>query len=863
MFSSDGLFLDYIGASYLPHVNYAIAASLLLLPILFLKLLHRINPTKTFQFSMLIGSLVLWALFFTVQYYETKNLPSWIWVFYNIWCNAFYLAYLTCFWTFVDLFYDLQDAKRIYALFIASSLIGAAVAGGVIDLFFKTIGFSGTLLANAVLMLGVIVLIWQTTQRHKPFYDEHSEQQVLQQPIQLKHLIKAIVNSKYTLYLLAAIILMQTTIYIGELAYTKGLQELLTSGDPDQEKLTLTLFIGKCNGWVYLSNALIGLVLYSRIIRVFSINNVALFPALFFLLLFLGWSFKNNLFFAIMGVVAVEGVACSFDDNNYNLLIKAVPQRINHPVRIACDWIFKPLGIIIASTLALTVDIGYAIIGTVVALASFLCILLVRKYYSKSIYINLSDNTICFAKNLNEIFSTAHKWKIKKLIKVIVEKIEALSAKQKQLFFELICKLAQPQYLKILAQHLDSASVENKVFFLKSVYLEIPSHSLDILPIIESWPLENSHLQGYVDLILAENDLLDLSTAKHNLSHCQFLIQAAATMAIKQHTIKFPELTTKVNSNLQTLLNSSEIEAVICGLKIIEVGENEADIPLLISLLAHPHNGIKRKAALAFARCAKETKNDWSFTLIDHFRHTTDKPFKCYLIYAMCVLEKRALIKNIITQRHCLSDQEVLYFSQGIEKYAFDYLPFLIEVVNNQTMHYNARINAAQILDRLSRSEFLKLFLPLVLKEIEKASEYDIMIHQDTKLPHPRISPSALRQIFKDNYFTTMEFIILLIGIYAQLPSSMILFRGILSKNEKTHSNAIETLEKACPRKVFSLLSPLIDGTSFEARRALYEKKQAGNTIQWELIPRKLLQIDRHLRSIMNDETIAESVLLS
>ena len=142
---SDGLFLEKVGAESLPMIYLSIALGMLTVSSLVLYSLRSTSPYRILSIALSLGVCICIAAACFVQ----SSPPDWFWYGLKIASRMFFSVMVACSWTFTDQYHDLQDAKRVYALYGAAYFFGTILSGVAINLILDKIGFSALLFLAA------------------------------------------------------------------------------------------------------------------------------------------------------------------------------------------------------------------------------------------------------------------------------------------------------------------------------------------------------------------------------------------------------------------------------------------------------------------------------------------------------------------------------------------------------------------------------------------------------------------------------------------------------------------------------------------------------------------------------------------
>ena len=150
---SDGLFLEKVGAEFFPRVYLAIAIVMIAISSLVLYSLKTTSPYRILMIAMGLGASICVSAAFFVE----SSPPTWFWYGMKIASKMFFIVMIPISWTFTDQYHDLQDAKRVYALYNAAYFGGAILAGISINLLLDKLGFPALLaLASAAILCAMV-----------------------------------------------------------------------------------------------------------------------------------------------------------------------------------------------------------------------------------------------------------------------------------------------------------------------------------------------------------------------------------------------------------------------------------------------------------------------------------------------------------------------------------------------------------------------------------------------------------------------------------------------------------------------------------------------------------------------------------
>jgi ATP/ADP translocase len=386
---SDALFLIHLGSEVLPVAYASVALLLIGMALVLINAFNRFTPTTIFRTFVFSGVIFFGSMAAGFWLGIDKGHP-WFWFFLKVMSQLFFIQSISCFWTALDQYFHFQDAKRLFTLFNCAIYIGTGLAGLLIQ--------SGLLSVHSFFSLifclwaAVFVLSSQVSNM-LPVDDPSYGQSGPEDATSLKSVAKQIVSSPFTILLmlgnLALYLLMTTTEY----NYLSSFEQHFSiSGEnsSDESGFGLTRFLGTCIASVGLGNLIMGWFLYSRLVGRFGVTTLILVTPLAYLGTYLGWTQDKGLLFAIIGFVIVEGLYPVIEDNNFNLLLNAVPSKVKYKVRVMIESFSEPLGMLLSALLLSLPMVNNFILGLVLSIVSLFFALLLRKGYFQAIFSNLS-----------------------------------------------------------------------------------------------------------------------------------------------------------------------------------------------------------------------------------------------------------------------------------------------------------------------------------------------------------------------------------------------------------------------------------------------------------------------------------------
>lgn len=816
---ADALFLIHVGASSLPTTYIWIACIMVFLATFMLQASHHFSANKIFISVLLFG-----ACFYAFAYFcLSQNIGTetkWIWYALRIFGSLFLALVVTSFWTFVDQYYHLQDAKRLYSLFTSMIFLGVATTGFIMRS--GLIEFQNLILVIIGLLFVACIWITQIVKHLQPVYDENAPEGTGDQENNtLRFLFRSIMSSRFTLLLMATNFLIYVLLVITEYSYMSAFDQHFDRthvvGTGGEEKAALTLFLGQLIAGVSLINLLFGLFVYSRLIRMIGIGNLLLCTPIVLCVTFFGWSFsETTLIFPIMGFFVVEGMLYTIDDNNFTLLLNAVPLKVKYKIRLMIESFFEPIGMLVSSLLITFAPVNSKTLGLVLAGTALFVALLLRKNYLKAIYRNLLDNAIHFQRSVRDWFSHMTRKEQHTAERRMLAILYRGNEQERLFAIEGLLGFGDNTILPQLLQRAEHFNTNAKVNFISMIghsRFAKDSLFLDWLHRL-AHDDRNPQVHGAVHFYLAKLGLLHPDKAIEDLDSHDLTLKGAAILSMQESWAHLsPDIVatnrTLAAQHLQKLLTSKIEEEVCMGITILGADGRPQDVDTLLPYLKQPSLKIARSAAAAIAQLADRQSIRYAPALLAKLSTANDSELRQSCLKALGKIGDSTLVRDIIGASIHFRPSERRLTETLVANMGLRTVPTLLAITKDTSMHDRCRLLAGRTLGRLALPQLRSHLYEIITVEIERA--YFYYYHQNTiQDSYPDIDLSILRDALQSSFHSVLDFIIQLLGIAGEVEDCELLSRSLRSPNPKIRSHVLETLERTCEPGLFRALSPLI-----------------------------------------------------
>ncbi len=818
---SDGLFIEKIGAEFLPRVYLAIALGMIGVSSLILGALKITNPYRILTIALSVGVIVCVGTAFIVSI----SPPLWFWYALKITAKMFFSVMLAVSWTFIDQYHDLQDAKRVYALYGGAYFFGTIIAGFAISQFLDVLGFSALLYGAAFSLLLGLGEAKRIATKGKAIHDDSTEGIFSTSKESFLTICKLILRSRFLIALLSFSLFIQLLITITEFNYMEVFGKVLATTDLDSAgEGRISEFLGKCRAIVSCFNIFIGVFFYNRFVRRIGINKIVLITPIAFFAIYSCWIFQNSMALAILGLIAIEGILFTFHDNSSHLLLNAVPAKIKSKVRIVNDSFFEPIGMLLSSMLLFSFHSESRWLGFVLTLFALGLGLAIYSSYSQAILSNLKENALHFEKKLKSWIFSMSKRDQKEAQKIIFKALQSPREEMQILSAKTLLELADSAMLGEILATAKRFGTLSKIQLMKFLDTTPFNNHPSVIETMDLWVQENTspELSKHANFYLAKKGLLHPEKIENDLDHPDLLQRGAAILTL-QKTLAYQSLEsaalnrTIAAKKLDLMLKSNRIDEISMALDIL-AEENSSDAAeKAISFLSHDATLVKRAAARAIAKLASKNLSRHTPRFIEEMENTRDHFFRLSLLEAIGKISDSTTIKDLLlvsvhfrpTERR-KTEEIIIYMGLKI-------VPLLLSLSKDISMPERARILAGKILGRLAPAQLQANLFDILNIEIDRAYFYFYFAHTIQK-QYPLYDLSMLQSALLSGYQSVIDFVIHLLGAAGSLEDPELIVRALHNRNAKIHSHAIESLEKTCNTKLFRLIAPLIDDLPLEEK---------------------------------------------
>lgn len=819
---SDGLFLEKVGAEFFPRVYLSIAVGMIAVSTLVLYCLRRTSPYRILMIALSCGALICIG----AAGFVGSSPPVWFWYVMKVSSKMFFTVMIPLTWTFTDQYHDLQDAKRVYALYNASYAIGTILAGLTINLLLDKVGFTALLCCATISIIFGMLEARRIALKSKAIHDDSTEGIFSTSRDSFATVCKLLIRSRFVIVLLLLSLTTQLVWTVTEFNYMEGFEHAFKSATGAAGEGKITEFIGKCRAFISFANILIGMFLYNRCVRRIGLNNAILVTPLFFFSVYSGWVFYDGLFFAILGLFAIEGILYTFDDNCSNLMSNAVPTKLKSNVRIINGSFFEPIGMLFSSILLFSFHENSRILGFALTILVLLLALTIRAIYSSAILSNLKENALHFERKLKGWLTSMTRREQKDAKKEILKALRSPREEMQLLGAKALLEIGDASVLNEILLVARKFGTVSKIQLLRLLETTPFSNHSHVIEAIDLWMDESdsSELSKHANFYLAKRGLHHPEKAEDDLDQSDLFLRGAAILTFKK-SLANPSLDyaalnrTIASKKLDLMLKSNRIDEIGMALDILAEENTNESAERALPFLSHESTFVKRAAARAIANVAGKHLSRHAPRFIEELESSRDHFLRFSLLDTLGKIADSTTVKDLLLASVHFRPNERRRTEEIVIQMGLKIVPLLLTLTKDVALPERARILAGKILARQALAQ-LQANLPDILDiEIDRAYFYFYFAHTIQK-QYPLYDLEMLQSALLAGYQSVIDFIIHLLGAAGSLEDPELLVRALHNRNAKIHSHAIESLERTCDTRIFRLIVPLVDDLPIEEKMA-------------------------------------------
>lgn len=823
--NADALFLIHVGSEYLPYVYIAAALGMMLPAFILIRVINAIEPSRIFLFVLGLAFLFYSLFFLAVMYFG--ELPPACWFVLRFVSFQLEAVLVTGYWTFLDQYHNMQDAKRVFVLFSSAVFLGQAVTGLIMGTglfeFYQVLLMILFLLA-ATTMLTLFVKKSVHAAHDDTALDEASEFRDLPLKVFLKELFK----SKFALFVMAnnffIYVMWMTTEYNYLSYFDQVFDPPAVAGIVDDEQARITLFLGKIIFAVSIVNLLFGLFFYSRLVRRFGAPALLFFSPVLLASAYCGWISIGGLAFPIMAYFVTEGSLEVVDDSNFNLLLNAMPKKIKYKVRVAIESMLEPIGVLASGILLSMTGFNNLYLGFIIVLIVLALAFLIRSKYPGAVIANLTTSAIHFERPASDWASSMDSETKKNETDALMKLFLSGEENDRLFALEAVFAFNDSSIFERLIQGRWSYTPKMQLKFIQSLSASAFKSSLRAKQLIHGWTTQNAsdELLGEAYYFLASQgyvkskELERFSSAEEPLLRAAYLITRRALM--NESVLEIANQAILFDEEVERMLASQNKKEQLAALRLLGEELSHEGPYRLLPFLESPSIILRRAAMRSMAAILTPSSKAFSEPLLKIWHHSKDPEVRHDLVRAFGKLSDLSVFKKMLETATPIDSEETQLIESMLKQCGPEAIPMLSSILVNQDNPSSSRGLAASALGHLNMSILHELIPSVIDCEIKKA-EFYLLHYRAYGSSQDRPELHLLGEWLSSAFNSKIEFIIRLLSSAGEIADPEAVCRLYRSKNGKIKSQVVETLEKTCARKIFRKLRPLIEEPVLESAK--------------------------------------------
>ena len=824
--NADALFLIHVGAEYLPYVYIATALGMILPALILIRVINAIEPSRIFL--TVIATAFVFYTIFLLAIMQFGELPPACWFVLRFISFQLEAILVTGYWTFLDQYHNMQDAKRVFVIFSSAVFLGQAITGLIMSLgaleFYQILLLILTLFAITV-FLTLFIKKTIHVAHDDTALDEASEYKNLPAHLFIKELFK----SRFALFVMAnnffIYLMWMTTEYNYMSFFDQAFDPPTGAGVQDSEQAFITLFLGRIIFAVSVINLLFGLFLYSRLIRRFGVGALLFFSPVLLFAAYSGWITVGDLAFPIMAYFVAEGSLEVVDDSNFNLLLNAIPKKIKYKVRVAIESMLEPIGMLSSGVLLMITGFNTLYLGIFIVLIVLSLALIIKRKYPAAVVANLTASAIHFERPPEKWAAMMDSGEKRNEETALYKLLNSPLEKDNLFAMEAIFAMENNSFFNLLLKDKIAFTPMMKQKFIHSLRRSPFKDSLKACELIQGWAKDETLplIRGESLFFLASQNKINASELIQYANSKELLFKASYLLAKKrsqQGSLGLENAAILWDTEIDTMLETEEKTSLLTALRLLGEDSSHQTPYRLLPYLEHPMIQIRREAIHSMAAILTPGQSGFSQPLFQFWKESKDPLFRHSLMRALGQLSDLELYKEMLESGRALDSEEKQLFEEILRKSGAEAIPMLVSVLEAEEVSDSSRSLAAKVLGHLSLETLHDLLPKVVDKEIEKAHFY--LNNYKAYAPGPDTALDKLLEGGLSSAFTAkIEFIIHLLSSAGEISDPEAVCRLYRSKNAKIKSQVIETLEKTCKRAIFLKLRPLIEEQALDGTKRI------------------------------------------
>ncbi len=812
--TADSLFLTRIGVSRLPVIFLLTPVMMLAYTPLYSFLLTRLGIARIFQGTLLIlvAGGVLFAGAFMLP--GAVGAPAWLYYAAKLYAVLWWIALYTLYWNFVDNYFNILEAKRLYALLSGACAAGAGLGGLLVAGLSRHLAVDRLFLAWSAVALATLPLLLRILRRCRAIEDDDTGEERGRAGLwsETGDTFRLLVRSRYVGLLAAAAFVVLLAAAVCEFQYLA----VFSAKRTEQE---LAGLFGRLYAGVNVFNVAFNVFLFNRLVARLGVRNTVLIQPVAFAVVFLAFLVDEGDAAALLGFLACQGLLVSIEYNNFNFLINALPAGSKPQLRALIEGLGEPLAMALAGLFLLSLSralgpANLALAGLGLAAGALGIALALRPAYGRAMVANLKRGWLDFSRPLAELMGSRPAAELAWLADTARHGRPAEALRAIRLLWLGDKHLAAACLLEFIA----AAGEDGCAAAQPLIAQMLAEDDHEIVRGLLDWlnrgdtPLCATMLEE-----LGQRGLIPSPELKANLPEARPATLRAASAAALLQSWKVEDSLGGLQT-LKRLLEGSPRERRAAVRALGRFGQSRY-AHFLVPLLQSPEPEDRRESLEAITRLAGRESARLLPALLRAVQEGAAGE-RSLALRAVRQIGDPDCVAPLLDAAPAFSPRELREAEEVLLAIERRGVPAVVSYLLDSGHPYAGRDLAARALTRISFAQYEAVAPGLIDAEISRAHAF-LGRHARLRASAGPAAPgrAVLCRYYGDQPDAVIDFVLELLGLGGRLADFESVTASLRSPHPKERADAIETVEQSCRQAVFVRLLPLLDGQARAAAR--------------------------------------------
>lgn len=796
--AGDSLFLVKVGASKLPVIYVTMPMLMALYIPTYSHLLGRYGINRVFDLTM--GLIVAGSVLFYVLLGQSSD-PA---VLYAVkyWGALWYIGLYTLFWNFIDGYFDLTKAKRLFGLLAAGPALGAIAGGWIVNQLAEPLGVPALFLIWAGVGVAALPVLRLIRRRYQPL--PATAPGAAPTRAAFRDTLARIGRSRYISVLVVVLFLTLVTATICEYQYLS-----IFSAATDEE--TLAGLFGQLFAAVNLFNLCMTLFVFHQLVQRIGVRNTALIQPVTYLIVFVLLLLNGGFGAALLGFLAYQGIMTSIDYNNVNLLFNGLPEEGKSQVRTFVEGICEPLSTATAGVFLffLAPHLGpenVSAIGLICAAVLLGAVFVLRADYTRSMIANVRRSWLDFSAPVESSLTGLTEADLA----LLEARIDRPIAGERFTALQVLWLNAPSRALMRMFNLLPQARPEERRAAQPLLAMMLSAKDPALLLQTLAW--SERHADRADPLLLEELGRQRLVTTDSGVARVQARAPGvrAAGASLLWRSSRLPDGRAALDT-VDALLRAGA-EETLAGIHALGRMGEPRFAPHLLPHLQSRDPAVRLEALQALRQIANQESTRLVPPLLDLLAAGGTTEERQLVLELIGRMADSTSVAPLLALAGRFSPRERRQTEQLIIGFGPRAVATLVMVVQNPNFPSFARSIALRALGHLAFPQLEALAPALIDNLVRRAYLLAGCSAALQRLSEPGTGIAMLTLVYRDLPRLALEMLLEVLSVTGRLPGYDSVVAALRSDQPRERGYALENIEQGCGRRLFADLAPFFEG---------------------------------------------------